>query len=50
MAATAHDYTWFTRDFDPVYCVTLVRGLAPEEFLTRIPSLTASAETPGLSG
>jgi hypothetical protein len=36
MAATAHDYTWFTRGFCPEYCITLIRGLAPEEFLSRI--------------
>jgi len=36
MAATARDYTWFTRDFDPVYCITLIRGLGPREFLSRI--------------
>jgi hypothetical protein len=36
MTATAHDYTWFTEDFSAEYCITLVRGLTPEEFLTRI--------------
>lgn len=36
MAATARDYTWFTSDFPDAYCITLVQGLAPEEFLSRI--------------
>jgi hypothetical protein len=36
MAARAHDYTWFTSDFPDAYCITLVQGLTPEEFLSRI--------------
>ena len=36
MAATAHDYTWFTSDFPDAYCITLIQGLTPEEFLSRI--------------
>lgn len=36
MAATAQDYAWFGKDFPAEYCITLARGVTPEEFLTRI--------------
>lgn len=38
MAATAADYAWVAEDpaIFEAYCLTLARGLAPAEFLTRI--------------
>lgn len=39
MTATAADYTWFEDRFPDLaeaYCLTLVRGLTPEEFLARL--------------
>ncbi|MFK4226226.1 DUF6461 domain-containing protein [Streptomyces sp. NPDC019890] len=36
--ATATDHLWFGEDFDDLceaYCITLVRGMAPEALLSR---------------
>ena len=37
--ATATDHLWFGEDFDDLYeayCITLVRGIAPEALLSRL--------------
>jgi Family of unknown function (DUF6461) len=39
MVATADDYTWFKRRFPQLaeaFCLTMVRGLSPDEMLSRL--------------
>lgn len=52
MTATAADYAWFDEDrptgLDELYCLTLVRGLTPAEFLARI-GARAQAPRTGLA-